>query len=263
MAKLLAIKCSLIILQLVSLSVASVIIIVYYNPWIRILIDGNVADSGDKLAEQFRGIEGEEIVIFIMCLATIIVSVLGVVGAVRGQEHNHCLLNFYMTTLIIFLFITFVALCGTIWELINKLLNKDQVIDYLVDDSQTVPAVGQPVTDTTVVVATVVNSTVSNGPDSRSGVDLINSTNFSTFFNSNSQQPVITSWWYITKSFLFIIVSATIYASSIKLTRKILDSDEHYLAADDDSGRHFNIDNDNEDNIGNHHSTKDSSFTRV
>jgi hypothetical protein len=232
--------------------VASVIIIVYYNPWIRIIIDGNVtADGGDKLAEQFRGIEGEEIVIFIMCLATIIVSVLGIAGAIRGQEHNHCLLNFYMTTLIIFLFVTFVALCGTIWELINKLLNRPEPVDYLVDDP--VPIVPPSSNN---------DSVLSNGTDSRNsgGQDLINSTNFSTYFNS-SQQPVMTTWWYITKSFMFIIITATIYATSIKLTRRILDSDEHYLANDDDSGRHFNIDNDNED--CNHHTTKDSSFTRV
>ena len=247
MAKLLAIKCSLIILQLVSLSVASVIIIIYYNPWIKILIEGNVTEqSNDRLAEQFRSIEGEEIVIFIMCLATILVSVLGIIGAVRCQrEHNHCLLNFYVTTLIIFLFITFVALCGTIWELINKLLNRDSHENYLMveprlNKTEVVPSGGQEA-------------------DSSRGVDLINSTDLSELFHTNSQ-PVITTWWYIVKSFLFITLSATIYATSIKLTRKILDSDEQFLANDDDSGRHFNI-NDNDDNHS--QNTKDSSFTRV
>lgn len=245
MAKLLAIKCSLIILQLVSLSVASVIIIVYYNPWIKILIDAtDNTESGDKLVEQFRGIEGEEIVIFIMCLATMVVSVLGVIGAVRGQEHNHCLLNFYMTTLIIFLFITFVALCGTIWELINKLLNKNSNInDYLFEDQQKPRKIADFTTDTD---PTNSNSTGSN-----------NNEIITTFFPTI--QPM-TSWWYITKSFLFILISASIYATSIRLTRKILDSADHYLEADDDSGRHFNIDNDMEDT---NNSTKNSSFTRV
>jgi hypothetical protein len=224
MAKLLAIKCSLIILQLVSLSVASVIIIVYYNPWIKIIID---AENGDKFVDQFRGIEGEEIVIFIMSIATIIVSVLGILGAVRGQEHNHCLLNFYMTTLIIFLFVTFVALCGTIWEVINKLINRDSVLEE--------------------------NERLSRKIDSLS----MNETKNSTTTYSTSQL-YSNSWWYLTKSFLFIIISATIYATSIKLARRILDSDDHYLEADDDSGRHFNINNDNDDN-----NTKDSSFTRV
>lgn len=220
MAKLLAIKCSLIILQLVSLSVASVIIIVYYNPWIKIIID---AENGDKFVDQFRGIEGEEIVIFIMSMATIVVSVLGIMGAIRGQDHNHCLLNFYMTTLIIFLFVTFVALCGTIWEVINKFINKDVNLDD--------------------------NNRLSRKIDSMPIDDKTTGT-YST------SQYAINSWWYLTKSFLFIVISATIYATSIKLTRKILDSDDHYIEADDDSGRHFNI-NDNDDN------TKDSSFTRV
>ena len=250
MAKLFAVKCSLIILQLVSLSVASVIIFVYYNPWIKILIDANLPD----VEKEFRGIEGEEIVIFIMCLATVVVSLIGIVGAARGQEHNHCLLNFYMTTLIIFLFVTFVALCGTIWELINKLLNRDSnQIDYLVDD---------PVVPSTVES---INSTVGAAASDKTAVDLINSTKFDSFFPPKNL-PVISSWWYITKSFLFIIISATIYATSIRLTRRILDSEEQYLANDDDSGRHFNIDNEgNEDNHNhnNHHSTKDSSFTRV
>lgn len=247
MAKLLAIKFSLIILQLVSLSVASVIIIVYYNPWIKILIDGNVTEtSGDRLAEQFRSIEGEEIVIFIMCLATILVSVLGIIGAVRCQhEHNHCLLNFYVTTLIIFLFITFVALCGTIWELINKLLNGDGPgTNYLLVE---------PPTNRTAPV------TPSESDTKDAPVDLINSTGLSELFHTKSK-PVVSDWPYIFKSFLFITISATIYATSIKLTRKILDSDEQYLTNDDDSGRHFNI-NDNDDNHSQH--TKDSSFTRV
>lgn len=220
MAKQLVIKCSLIILQLVSLSVASVIIIVYYNPWIKIIIE---AENSNKFVEQFRSIEGEEIVIFIMSMATIIVSVLGIIGAVRGQGHNHCLLNFYMTTLIIFLFVTFVALCGTIWEVINKFINKDVNFDD--------------------------NNRLSRKIDAQ--IDDKSTNTYTTSQYTNN------SWWYLTKSFLFVIISATIYATSIKLTRKILDSDEHYIEADDDSGRHFNINNDNDDN------TKDSSFTRV
>jgi hypothetical protein len=248
MAKLLAVKCSLIVLQLVSLLMASVIIIVYYNPWIKILIDSadDVSETGDKLVEQFRGIEGEEIVIFIMCLATIVVSVLGVMGALRGgHHHNHCLLNFYVTTLIIFLFVTFVALCGTIWELINKLLNRTSFNDYLFDDRNT--GLQRTTEEPAVHTDSALNASVSTPA---ADFDLI----------LEPSPPLMTSWWYITKSFLFILISATIYATSIKLTRKILDSDDHYLEADDDSGRHFNIDNDDD---GVNPTTKDSSFTRV
>ena len=154
MAKTLRIvRISLVTLQLISLTVAAVILVVHYNPWIERIIEeaektttGNgsqgsqngsppapdevVSQLGHSLAEQINRVEGEEIVLFLMSAATILVSLLGIVGTLRGSlspatskvHHQHnCLLNFYMSTLIVFLFVIFMALCGTLWEVISKL----------------------------------------------------------------------------------------------------------------------------------------------
>jgi len=209
MAKILVIKCSLIVLQLISLCVSSVIIIIHYNPWIKILIEAaQDGDQPEQVVDQFRGIEGEEIVIFLVSLATIVVSVLGIIGSLArvSRTSSHCLLNFYVHTLIIFLFVTFVAFCGTVWQTINKILNN--------------------------------NSTV------------------------NSELSV--TWTHLTKSFLFILICAVIYAASIRLTRKILDFDDHYAIDDNGSDRHFNVNGgaNHDDDSGNHFNHK-SSFTRV
>lgn len=228
------VRFTLIILQLISLTVASVILIVYYNPWFERMIDEaeRTGNTSQTLADQIQHTEGEEIAIFLMSVATILVSIIGIIGVLCGPEHNHCLLNFYMSTLIIFLFVIFVALCGTIWEVFSKLhhsssinpsatlqQSNSKVLDrstYLVDDFELTPiAVNRTwssPSSTTYPLLTDHHQPKPNGPNA---------------------QPAVT-WWYITKSFIFISLSAALFATSLKLTRRILESsDDRYLSAND------------------------------
>ena len=214
MANLRVLRISLITLQLVSMTIASVIIIVHYNPWIERIINeaersGNTSQS---LADQIGRIEGEEIVIFLMSTATILVSLIGIIGTLRGDEHNHCLLNFYMSTLIIFLFVIFMALCGTIWEVISK-------IQY------------QSSFDSTYHMLQANHLNISNNVEQyRPPESTVISTN--TTLPKSAQSSV--TWWYIGKSFLFISFCAALYSTSLRLTRKILESsDDRYLSAND------------------------------
>lgn len=275
MAKTLRIvRISLVTLQLISLTVAAVILVVHYNPWIERIIEeaektttGNgsqgsqngsppapdevVSQLGHSLAEQINRVEGEEIVLFLMSAATILVSLLGIVGTLRGSlspatskvHHQHnCLLNFYMSTLIVFLFVIFMALCGTLWEVISKL--------QAASHGSSGTSVGVHLSGT--VVASTANpfesayDLVVEGDEDNSNSTAIegrNSNSFTTPPTSLNKLPTSSSslaevsWLYIAKSLLFISLSAILYSVSLKLTRRILESsDDRYLSASDDDG---------------------------
>ncbi|XP_075588952.1 uncharacterized protein LOC124496432 [Dermatophagoides farinae] len=267
MAKLTTVRITLIMLQLTSLTVASIIIIIYYNPWIGRIIEEaeRSGNTGRSLADQIRRTDNEELVIFLMASTTIFVSLLGIIGALRNYEHNHCLLNFYMSTLIIFLFVVFVALCGTIWEVFGK-LNQRTIIT-----TTTIPSSSTTTTTSISIIESFQNrnnnddqkqqTTISNGPfmnefnhilptidfidDSKmKNSNQINENGHNN--NNNNAQIILTahhqvSWWYIGKSFILITFSAILYATSLKLTRKILESsDDRYLSANEFGGSHNN-----------------------
>ena len=233
MAKLRIIQVSLITLQLISLTVASVIIIVHYNPWIeKMIVEAERSgDTTQSLADQIQRIEGEEIVIFLMSSATILVSVIGIIGTLRGHEHNYnCMLRFYMSTLIIFLFVIFMALCGTIWEMVSKLqysqaaaavVSQSSQVVQLSSDSNIHHTTSNPFDSTyDLLDERMVNSFggVPNGTIGRNNV--ISSSNASTPKVTIAYSTV--TWWYIGKSLIFISLSAALFAISLKLTRKIL-----------------------------------------
>ncbi|KAH9419737.1 hypothetical protein DERP_001568 [Dermatophagoides pteronyssinus] len=270
MAKLTTVRITLIMLQLTSLIVASIIIIIYYNPWIGRIIDEaeRSGNTGRSLADQIRRTDNEELVIFLMSSTTILVSLLGIIGALRNHEHNHCLLNFYMSTLIIFLFVVFVALCGTVWEVFGK-LNQRTII------ARATPTTIPSMTTTSTIslnesfqnnnnnnddekhhkTTTLNNDQYLNEFNQSPTIDFIDSsiknlTNENRHNNNNDNnknaQLILSShhqvsWWYIGKSFMLITFSAIIYATSLKLTRKILESsDDHYLSANEFGGSHNN-----------------------
>ncbi|KAH9501085.1 hypothetical protein DERF_011954 [Dermatophagoides farinae] len=267
MAKLTTVRITLIMLQLTSLTVASIIIIIYYNPWIGRIIEEaeRSGNTGRSLADQIRRTDNEELVIFLMASTTIFVSLLGIIGALRNYEHNHCLLNFYMSTLIIFLFVVFVALCGTIWEVFGKLNQRTIITTTTIPSSST--------TTTTTTSISIIESfqnrnnnddqkqqtTISNGPFMNEfnhilpTIDFIDDSKMKNSnqinengHNNNNAQIILTahhqvSWWYIGKSFILITFSAILYATSLKLTRKILESsDDRYLSANEFGGSHNN-----------------------
>lgn len=234
MAKLRVIRITLITLQLISVTIASVIIIVHYNPWIERMIveaerSGNTSQS---LADQIGRIEGEEIVIFLMSSATILVSLIGVIGTLRGHEHNHCLLNFYMSTLIIFLFVIFVALCGTIWEMIWK-LQYGQSIGSTLNNSKYAPHDTYHLVDDEHQMNMSIEGRNMESNHTIMTTTTATTTSGTTTISSKNAQSSVT-WMYICKSFIFISLSASLYAVSLKLTRKILESsDDRYLSAGD------------------------------
>lgn len=215
MAKLTTVRIKLIILQLISLIIASVIIIINYNPWISRFIDEveRSGNTGRSLADQIRRTDNEELVIFLMSSSTILVSLLGIIGSFRNHDHNHCLLNFYMSTLIIFLFVVFVALCGTIWEVFAK-LHRSTLMSLPEEDSQVHNAESNR------------NIYEDDSWSTRSSI----SVNITPLINTKSH--LVVSWLYIGKSLMLITISAFIYAVSLKLVRKILESsDDQYLSA--------------------------------
>lgn len=212
-------KLYLILLQLISLLAASVILAVYYNPWIERIIDEaeKSGNAGQTLADQISSVDGEEIVIFLMSTITILVSVLGLIGTLRSgsvnSRHSHCLLNFYMSTLIIFLFVIFVAMCGTAWQLVSK-INQSTSAAPFHPSQPPYPATPRP----------VVND-----------FDIHSSSSFPLPRPTSPTSIVVVTWWYLGKSFVFIILSATLFATSLHLTKRILESmDDHFLSSSDD-----------------------------
>ncbi|XP_054166475.1 uncharacterized protein LOC128963949 [Oppia nitens] len=112
--KLLVIRVALLALQLSTAVVAAAIVVWRHTTALHVLS----APSADRLAEQLRGMDGESVAVVAMCAAVVVVSLVGAVGAARSPS-GACQLHFYVTTEIIFLFVTCVALCGTIWELVS------------------------------------------------------------------------------------------------------------------------------------------------
>lgn len=239
------VRFTLIILQLISLTAASVILIVYYNPWFERMIDEaeRTGNASQTLADQIQHTEGEEIVIFLMSVATILVSIIGIIGVLCGQEHNHCLLNFYMSTLIIFLFVIFVALCGTIWELFSKLHHSSYSSTNAFVSNQMLGANGAQLDSSTYLVDDFDLQSMSFNNRTTENVRRPTSPTYPLFTNvdrnvntppTGPKAQTTVTWWYLSKSFIFITLSAALFATSLKLTRRILESsDDRYLSAND------------------------------
>lgn len=246
MNKILRFRYMLLVLQLVSIAVASVILIVYYNPWIEQIIDEaeRSGNAGQSFANQITRTDYEEIVVIFICAATVVVSVVGLMGNLRGiphegAGHSHCLLNFYSTTLILFLFVIFISFLMRFWQVYHKLQhafqspvasssaqNETMSVDYQFEFGGT-----QSTTTTTTVSPTTVSF---NRTRSRHHHHPSSSTTTTPAADLDDAASI--TWWCIFKSLVYIALSGGLFATALRLTKRILESlDDRYLSANDDA----------------------------
>lgn len=240
MSKPTKIRIALILLQLTCMAISSIIIIIYYNPWIGRIIDEaeRSGNTGRTLADQIRRTDNEELVIFLMSVSTFFVSFIGMIGVLRSHEHNNCLLNFYTSTLILFLFVLFVAICGTIWQIFGK-LHRPTMQNKLQQQQQQNTVQFDLNNNNNDLSAKVINEKelidLEQELNNKSTNQNNNTPTTTTTSNTSSAVSRVT-WWYIGKSLILIIFATTIYTTSLKLTRKLESCDDRYLSANECNG---------------------------
>lgn len=242
MNKLLRNRYLLLVCQLISITVATIVLIVYYNPWIEQIIDEaeRSGNAGQSFANQIIRTDYEEIMIILTCVATIVVSVIGLMGTLRGIPHDggghsHCLLNFYSSTLIIFLFVIFIALLARLWQIYGKLHQAFQLSQTSTSAQNETSIIyqfdfggPQSTTITPTTVLTFANNRTRGRHHPSSSMAPVPATNIN--------DAASTTWWCICKSLVYITLAGGLFATALRLTRRILESlDDRYLSANDDA----------------------------